>query len=390
MTRIGSLRLVVLCFACSIAPQVLLAQPTFPVGSEFQVNSRTQDRQQRASVAVDGEGDFVVAWDGPGDGDVETVLARRFNSAGIGQAIEFQVNSHTAYSQHYPVVAVDSGGDFVVAWQSAGQDGGAYGIFARRFNAAGIAQAVEFQVNSQTLNNQNYPAIASDADGDFVIVWEGVNLQTFTSSIFARRFDSSGVPQAAEFLVNVTTEHFTRYPAVAMDDAGDFVVVWQNYTFLGIVGRRFDSAGTGQGLDFQVSSATQLRHHPAIDLDADGDFVVAWYTYDQDGSESGVFARRFSSAGVALANEFQVNSYATGDQFQPAVVVGPDGDFSIVWSGYGLDGSSLGIIARRFNGRRSPGSCRVPGQLLHRVLPEQPRRRRRWRRRLRDRLAEPP
>ena len=33
---------------------------------------------------------------------------------------------------------------------------------------------LEFQVNSYTTNQQEDPAVATDSDGDFVVVWEGV------------------------------------------------------------------------------------------------------------------------------------------------------------------------------------------------------------------------
>ena len=40
-----------------------------------------------------------------------------------------------------PAVAMDAGGDFVVAWESDnGEDGSGYGIFAQTYTAAGVAQ----------------------------------------------------------------------------------------------------------------------------------------------------------------------------------------------------------------------------------------------------------
>ena len=56
-----------------------------------------------------------------------------------------------------PSVAVDADGDFVVAWTSAGQDGTAYGVFAARFNSAGAPQGAEFQVNTYTTSIQQRP-----------------------------------------------------------------------------------------------------------------------------------------------------------------------------------------------------------------------------------------
>ncbi len=85
---------------------------------------------------------------------------------------EFPVNAYTTSRQNHSAVAADSAGNFVVVWQSVGQDGsGYYGIFGQRFDSLGTPQGGEFQVNSYTTSYQFAPAITSDADGDFVVVW---------------------------------------------------------------------------------------------------------------------------------------------------------------------------------------------------------------------------
>src|SRR4051812_19103447 len=71
---------------------------------------------------------------------------------------EFRVNTFTTgaqktFFQSPQSVAVDAAGDFVVTWSSVGQDGSAYGIYAQRYNAAGVPQGGEFQVNAFTTNN---------------------------------------------------------------------------------------------------------------------------------------------------------------------------------------------------------------------------------------------
>ena len=68
---------------------------------------------------------------------------------------EFKVNTYTVDNQgnffYGQSVATDAAGNFVITWQSdGGQDGGGSGIFAQRYNAAGVAQGGEFLVNSTT------------------------------------------------------------------------------------------------------------------------------------------------------------------------------------------------------------------------------------------------
>ena len=108
------------------------------------------------------------------------------------------------------------------------------------------------------------------------------------------------------------------------------------------------------GAEFQVNTyTTQFQRSPAVAARTDGAFVVAWASNGQDGSGYGIFARRFSSAGTALAVEFQVNTTTTQSQNVPAVGVDSDGDFVVVWqsSGQGYFISRAGTRAR---GPRSP------------------------------------
>ena len=44
-------------------------------------------------------------------------------ATGAAQGSEFQVNTYTNSDQNFPVAAMDSAGDFVIAWQSFNEDG---------------------------------------------------------------------------------------------------------------------------------------------------------------------------------------------------------------------------------------------------------------------------
>jgi hypothetical protein len=46
---------------------------------------------------------------------------------------EFRVNTYKN-AQRFPAVASDSSGNFVVLWQSYGQDGSGYGVFGQRYS----------------------------------------------------------------------------------------------------------------------------------------------------------------------------------------------------------------------------------------------------------------
>ena len=97
---------------------------------------------------------------------------------------------------------MDSDGNFVVAWQSNAQDGDSYGVYAQRYNSAAVAQGAEFQVNTYTTNSQRDPSISMDGDGDFVIAWDSFGQDGYFDGIYAQRYNAAGVVQGAEFQVN--------------------------------------------------------------------------------------------------------------------------------------------------------------------------------------------
>ena len=128
--------------------------------------------------------------------------------------VEFQVNSHTTSAQWVPGVASDANGNFVVVWASDGQDGSGHGVFGQRFGASGVPQGSELQVNSYTTGQQFDPAVGSDASGNFVVTWESIQ-DGSALGIFGQRFSTSGLPQGAEFQVNSYTTNDQFLPAVA-------------------------------------------------------------------------------------------------------------------------------------------------------------------------------
>jgi hypothetical protein len=312
-------------------------------GVEFQVNLYTTGQQSSAAVALSAAGDFVVTWNSYQDGSGIGVFARRFSRLGDPLAGEFQVNSYTQALQSYPAVARDTDGDFVVAWQDFYREGD-YGIFARRFSSAGAAVGVDFQVDLATSGNQKFPAVAIDAAGDFVVVWESSN------GVFARRFSSAGAAVTGDLQANVLTGSGRR-PSVAMDSDGDFVLAWEAFdgAGYGIFGRRYSSAGIALTGEFQVNTYTySTEARPRVAAEGNGDFVVVWYS-NHDGSDDGIFARRFASTGAALGGELQVNTRTVDRQWFPMVTSDADGDFVVTWESQGgEDGDSATVLAQRY------------------------------------------
>jgi hypothetical protein len=327
-----------------------------PRGGEFQVNTYTAGDQRDPAVASDAGGHFVVAWQSHEDGSAYSIVAQRYDAAGLPRGSEFQVNTYTTSYQWFPSVASDAVGNFVVAWTSYGQDGDRLGVFAQRYDAAGLPRASEFRVNIYTTSSQWLPSVASDAVGNFVVAWHSWTQDGDSDGVFAQRYDAAGQPQGGEFQVNTYTPGRQADAALSFDAVGNFVVAWtgEDGSDNGIFARRYDAAGQPRGGEFQVNTHTSnWQYHPAVAADAAGNFVVAWTSYRQDGgytgSYGGVFAQRYDSSGVRRGGEFQVNTYTTDGQKWPTVASDSVGNFVVAWHSR-QDGSGNGVFAQRHGG----------------------------------------
>jgi hypothetical protein len=327
-----------------------------PLGPQFQVNTYTSSDQRNPSVAAADAGNFVVVWDSVGsfgsDDYQNSIQGQRFDSAGVPQGTQFQVNSYTTSVQHFPAVAADSSGDFVVVWRSsgsAGTDTDSNSIQGQRFDSAGVMQGGEFQVNSYTTSFQGNPAVAVDDAGNFVAAWDsagGFGSDNSLESIQAQRYDSSGIAVGGQFQVNTYTTSNQNAPSVDFDAAGNFVVVWTGYgasdPSSSVSGQRYDSAGSPLGTEFQVNTyTTNSQTSPSVAMDDAGNFVVVWFsTHPGDFPFSwSIVGQRYNGAGTAVGPEFQMNTYTTGDQKLPAVAADGAGKFVVAWESIGSAGT---------------------------------------------------
>ena len=331
------------------------------LAADVQVNGFTTGSQRVSSVAVDGNGNFVVAWtsDEPSqDGSDDAAVVRRVDASGVPLGGDIVANTYTTGPQYHTQVAADGTGNFVVVWNSLGQDGASAGVFARRFDAGGLPLGGELQVNAVTTGAQNRPSVAVDAAGEFVIVWDTFDY-IVGDDIIGRRYDSAGVPLGGEFQVNTTTTGNRLNAAVAMTAGGSFVVVWVGATGItNVLGRRFDATGLPVGGEFQINAATSgSLNYPDVAIDAAGNFVVVWSSQEQDGVS--IIGRRVQANGMPAGGEFQVTRVTSGNVFDPDVTMDASGDFLVVWQS--STSGAQGVVGQRFDaaGTRQGGEFQL-------------------------------
>ncbi len=333
--------------------QQLLAVTPISLPAPYQAGV---DVQKNADVVMFPDGSFFGVAENSNDGSGEGIFGRFFDSSGAPTGSVLLINQTTLNEQVDPAVAVCGSGRIMVAWTSS--QNGDRDIYARMFNSDGTPVAGEFLVNAgYTINDQQNVDVAVDPVGNYIVVWEGEGPGD-TAGIFGQRFFWDGTPNGGIFQANVTTAGIQSNAAVASDADANFIVTWTDSAPADPVirGQRFSSAGIAQGQFTVQATSVGAADLSSVAMDDAGNFVVVWGENNGDANNSGVRMRRFNAAGVALTGDVLVNTTTSNNQFDPAVSMDGDGDFVVSWTSENQDGSNNGVVLRAYNSDGTPGS----------------------------------
>jgi hypothetical protein len=309
-------------------------------GTEFQVNTRPAYDQTYADIAMDANGNFVVVWTSyySSGNKSNEIRGRRFAADGSPiDANEFEINTIKAGNQKEPSVAMDAAGNFVVAWQGPQAIGDVNeDIFARRFDANGQPVADEFRVNTHTDGRQLSPAVAMDNNGKFIIVWECLDMsQPERKTIHGQLYDRFGSKIKNELVIS-DQPSICRHPNIVMNNSNEVIAVWTGgSTYYYVYIRNFPADGNEPSFgskkvdDEKFSTLTEA----SITIDDRGNYIIAWDGRCADCNNENIYIKRFHWSHAPLHNQqFVVNTRRTGDQTNPSAAISED-SFIVVWEG---------------------------------------------------------
>ena len=295
-----------------------------PVGGEFQVNTTTAGDQMYSKAAIDSSGNSAIAWQGqdPKTGTWNVYL-QRYDATGAPVGGEVRVNPNPGSDNVNAQVALDASGDCVVVWANNGMDGSGWGIFGQRFDAAGNAVGGVFQVNTYTAGDQTNPSLVMNASGDFVVAWQSYGQDGDGWGIFLQRYDATGAPVGVETPVNTTTAGNQTNPSVALSPTGNAMVTWVsdaggqtgNKTPIQLTASSLVSATSNTGLGTNLLSATAT--------------VV---TGKDGATGHNIYAQQFDESGNPVGDEFRVNTIIQGNQGNPSVTMSAMGTIVALWT----------------------------------------------------------
>ena len=330
------------------------------ITEEILVNTETAGNQSQPATSGLQNGNIVVTWQSANqDGNGYGIYGQILDQSGAKQGGEFQINTETISDQTNPAVTILNNGNFVVTWESMGQDGSDSGIYGQMFSEEGTRIGGEFRINSHTLDWQAEPSISSLSNGGFVVSWTSSNQDGADKGVYAQIFDENANQVGGEFQVNQFTTSNQEFSSVTGLQGGGFVVTYRCNDIIGrsgeVLGRIYDNAGNPQGNEFIVNTYNIGRQRlPSVSSLSDGGFIVAWQSLYQDGSEYGIYGQRYHADGTKNGSEFRVNTETNDHQERASVAGLDDGGFFVTWASMNQDGSGWGIYGQEYNADGSP------------------------------------
>jgi hypothetical protein len=307
--------------------ETLEGRQLLSLGGEFPtpINTTTRDFEFNSVNASSANGSSVVVWthsDTPNN-TIRDIRAQRLGQFGVKVGPEILVS--TGPVDNNPAsVAMDNQGDFVVAWTQIQPNGNTF-VLAQKFGPSGNPVGGVVQVGAGTFA-QTQPSVAMDAAGDFVVSYTR-NTNNNNPDIFAKLYNVN------EQLVNVvsvaTTASAETHSSVAMTPDGRFDVAYEiavKPTFHDIILNQY-SVGGGLTASRTIAASTVDETNPSVSVDNFGNAVVAWQ--QNFPSYYGVQARRVSNIG-GLGPVLTIFSNPNVSALNPSVAVQPEGNGSFV------------------------------------------------------------
>lgn len=336
-------------------------------GTEYSVVGSLLGDQFLPDVAISKTGGFVVWQDNVTDGSGWGISASRIDSTLSGTLAPFRVNVQGTNNQENPRVALLKDGGAAFVWQGgAPSQQHIFGRFLTPTNT--FLTTNDLLISTSTNCFQVNPVLTVLNDSNIVVVWSSYDQagSNTMEDVYAKILTPVGL-LGNGILVNQFTNYNQRTPAVAALTNGGFVVTWVSeqersvstisttnadgtasatLPSIDIYARIFDQNGDAQGNEFLVNTNVNPCAHPSVASASDGSFMIVWDERDMLDPAEGldVFGRIYSAADVA-GNVEMVNTYVLGDQYSPKVSA-LAGDYMVVWTSLGQDGSREGVYGQ--------------------------------------------
>lgn len=278
--------------------------------------------QDKPAIAILTNGDAIVVWGSfnqAASNSMMDVYGQLLTTNGTAIGTNFLINTFTTYNQRDPAVSALNNGGFVVAWVS-----------------------------------EQERSSAPDW-GSNMVLYGSTGVPLPTVDIYERLYSVSGntvTPASSEILVNQDNNPCAA-PAIATAADGSYMLAWcaKNITnsedSWDIYECSFTNA-TGGAVNLVNAAYTYGdQYNPQISV-IGGSYLIVFTSLGQDGSREGVFGQFVNEGDSLVGGEFQVNTTTMGQQMEPAVASDGMEQFLAVWTSFTFSPNGMDLYAQRY------------------------------------------
>lgn len=249
-----------------------------------------------------------------------------------------------------PSVAMDPKNNVMVVWEQQDSVLKKYRTWARRYDFGLDTWQAAVMIESDTIVNNGWAQIntpihvAMDSAGNAVVLWQRLDGSGPQHNIWVNRYTFGQGWGQAWLIENAVTEPilYRHEPHLAVNGRGEAMAMWQQSDGKNdhIHYARIEDKGWGPPLAIETDPGNAVV--PIVAMDARGNAAAVWLQHD--GTRNNVWMNRhspetgWSSAGMV--------DWADGDAGSPQVAMDPGGNIMVVW--YQTDGARFRIWARQF------------------------------------------
>jgi hypothetical protein len=339
-------------------------------GTAFLVNAGyTTSTQWQPDVASFSDGSFAIAWQSygndPGVARSYSIHTQLYNEFGAPVGAPLEVMSDSNLHNRYPSITALDGElgdhDYVVTWTAEKISNGDERIYAVPVIEG--AKGTVVQVNTYNTDTQTHASVAGLDGGGYVIVWDSYLQDLDSWGVYGQRYDNAGVKDGGEFHISFgLTANQQKASSVEALEGGGFAVTYGSAhnasNDYDVFIQLYDAAGAPDGGAIRVNQHVSGRQHgPDIVQLGDDDLLITWESEGQDGSDRGIYARRYDPVSDQFkGDEFQVHETTAGQQELPIIAALDDGGFVITWrSDPDFDGN-YEVYAKKFGSESLDGT----------------------------------
>lgn len=278
------------------------------VGADFLISVSAPGNQGFPDVVWNAtRNQYLVVWSDGRAGDqapMSDIYGQRVGALGrvVGDEIHISGAGATGHDGGAAVAWNAVVNQYLVVWEDhrSGSDGNAYG---RRISARGAPIGEDFRISSPAASAARPDVAWSGTVNRYLVVWEDYRDPSGLADLYGRRVRANGtvVGDADIELSGPAATSDEVDPAVAWSEtAGQFLLVWQDRRDKerqwDIFGRKVRATGLPAGADFRICGPGAIRgdRYPALAWNGTGEFLVVWDDSRPTAQSVAIYGRRVS------------------------------------------------------------------------------------------------